>query len=70
MSIIVDCVWSQWDKWSDCSQNCGGGSRTSKRRIEIESADGGEKCEGDNKREESCNLHPCPGMFFNIFLKI
>ena len=64
--MTVNCAWSQWSKWSNCSQECGGGSRISNRTIRIESKHDGEECDGDDSREESCNLHPCPGISLQI----
>ena len=72
----MNCEWSQWSKWSICSQSCGGGKRTSKRTVRIESKQGGEECSGEDVREETCNLHPCPGkpikmrIYFSEFLLI
>ena len=59
--LVVDCVWSQFGNWSECSKTCGGGKKTSKRKIITEAIGGGKDCDGDNTKVESCNEQPCPG---------
>ena len=63
----MNCTWSSWGKWSQCTKTCGNGTRLSKRDIKIKEANGGEECRGNDSREESCNVHPCPGMWFRNF---
>ena len=59
--FTVDGEWSNWQKWSDCTDTCGGGIR--KRRRECNNPapeNGGLKCPGPAEEEEACNEEPCP----------
>ena len=47
--------------WSECSETCGGGSRTSNRTIKQPALHGGNDCIGDDTQIEACNLESCPG---------
>ena len=58
---IVDCEWSQWQRWSGCSKTCGGGSRSRSRKVEIQAENGGQTCEGDSFQIEDCSTNGCPG---------
>lgn len=57
----VDCKWSSYTEWSECSQSCGGGARTSNRTILQHPINGGQECTGTALKTEACNLEPCPG---------
>ena len=57
----VDCRWSSYGVWSECTKTCGGGTRESVRRIEQEAANGGVPCVGEAKRTMECNTEACPG---------
>ena len=46
--------WSQWEQWSECSANCGGGV---KRRVRFCPVDGA--CEGESEEENECNTISC-----------
>ena len=61
LSVLVDCVWSTFGKWSDCSTTCGGGTRFSTRTIIQQSLHGGKECKGEDTQSENCNEAPCPG---------
>ena len=53
--ILAPCVsWSQWDEWSECSANCGGGFKKRVRFCPIEGA-----CEGESEEEDECNTISC-----------
>eukprot|EP00397_Hematodinium_sp_SG-2012_P000943 GEMP01000944.1.p1 GENE.GEMP01000944.1~~GEMP01000944.1.p1 ORF type:complete len:1628 (+),score=304.02 GEMP01000944.1:2-4885(+) len=60
--IPRDCLWSEWQVWSNCSKSCGGGQRTRHRMIATEAQAGGAECEAKPSVEmggcndESCNL--------------
>jgi len=56
----VDCVYSDWQSWSSCSNTCGGGTRTRARLISTAPEHGGVDCKSGNMREiESCNKESC-----------
>ena len=62
MLSIVDCEWSPYTEWSDCSKSCGGGTRISNRTILKNAIDGGQECKGEALKIESCNDQLCPGI--------
>ena len=57
----VDCKWSSYGDWSECSATCGGGKRSSSRAVLQQALDGGEDCVGKVNRIDICNIDPCPG---------
>ena len=62
----IDCQWSSWSKFAECSETCGGGYQIFKRTHQVKSENGGKDCEGDHMKVEKCKKHPCPGKFFHI----
>ncbi|XP_020632435.1 coadhesin-like isoform X1 [Orbicella faveolata] len=57
----VDGQWSNWQKWSDCTETCGGGIRKRIRKCNNPAPEnGGLKCPGPAEEEEACNEEPCP----------
>ena len=59
--FIVDCEWSKFGDWSNCSQPCGGRKKYSKRFKTQSALHGGKECEGPSERVESCNINECQG---------
>ena len=57
----MDCIWSEFGNWSECSKTCGGGERFSTRTIIQQTVQEGKECKGEEKQVESCNEDPCPG---------
>jgi len=55
----TDCVVSAWAAWSDCSSECGGGSKTRVRRTVQSQSYGGAHCP-ILVQTSSCNTAPCP----------
>lgn len=55
----IDCEVGDWESWSKCSKECGGGKQTRTRGIEVPPQYGGKECP---RLEESrnCNRQPCP----------
>ncbi|XP_078661399.1 semaphorin-5A-like isoform X2 [Branchiostoma floridae x Branchiostoma belcheri] len=47
-------TWSCWSEWSHCSVSCDGGTRFRTRMCF-----GMGQCDGDRRKEETCNTHPC-----------
>ena len=62
----VDCEWSDWETWTDCSRSCGVGNRTIHRRISQVALNDGLDCAGNDTLTESCNSNPCPGIKFRF----
>lgn len=54
-----DCVLSEWQEWSMCSQTCGGGQMGRKRSVLRPSKRGGKPCEDSVDSTEACNTAPC-----------
>lgn len=58
----VDCQYSDWEPWGECSASCGGGIHTAKRNG-SEALHGGRECtEGNLSKEDSCNERKCPAV--------
>ena len=57
---MVDCLWSGYSVWSECSSTCGAGTRRRTRRVLQEAVNGGEECLGEEVETEDCDLPPCP----------
>jgi len=55
----VDCQYSEWHSWTECSAPCGGGVHQALRNG-TDPYHGGMDCYEQNKsKEEECNLWPC-----------
>lgn len=63
------CKWSEWKDWSQCDAECGGGSHTRTRSVEVTHCSSCDEplaqkdlCEARSKKEvEPCNMQPCGG---------
>ena len=55
----IHCEWNDWII-GDCTETCGGGSRTNTRTQKVSAAHGGEECKGATSIDESCNVQECP----------
>merc|ERR1712061_145242 len=57
----VDGGFSDWDEWTPCTAECGGGDQTRSRRCDNPAPQfGGLDCVGDFTECQRCNLDPCP----------
>lgn len=56
-SCAVDCVVSNVEDWSDCSEPCGGGTQSYTPQPIIPASGGGMECPGEQTR--TCNTDPC-----------
>merc|ERR1719251_831373 len=54
----VDCELNDWEGWSSCSADCGGGVKERTRSVIIDANHGGEPCE-ETEEEEACNIQDC-----------
>ena len=58
----VDGGWSEWTDFTECSESCGGGTKTRSRSCTNPApADGGAQCQGESSEEETCNTEACAG---------
>ncbi|XP_033116593.1 SCO-spondin-like, partial [Anneissia japonica] len=58
-SCPEDCVWTEWQAWSECTQQCGTEQQfTSRERIPE--SNGGEPCIGPTTKTKMCDLPACP----------
>ena len=56
-----DCTWHDWEEWQACSQSCGGGVKTRKRKLMLPE-NGGKHCaEKDMQEVRACNVGTCHG---------
>ena len=65
----IDCS-GEWDQWTDCNKDCGGGTQTRTYNVEIEKRSGykndlpvdGNECPFADQEVETqqCNTGPCP----------
>ena len=52
--------WGPWGPWSECTKNCGGGTRTRKRECQVVARYGQPStCPGSDTEEEVCNDKSC-----------
>ena len=54
----VDCLWSQWSKWS--SETYGTGFQERYRQISQYAENGGQLCRGQSRQTKECLNEPCP----------
>nr|XP_040563799.1 uncharacterized protein LOC121114036 isoform X11 [Lepeophtheirus salmonis] len=59
----IDCKWSDFSSWSDCSQSCNGGVQFRERKILILARQGGSPCRGERKESRVCSTQQCPPDF-------
>jgi len=56
----IDCEWTRWSPWSDCSATCGGGQRSRHRRVMIKPRNGGQACGDAGTDVQECGTVACP----------
>jgi hypothetical protein len=57
----VDCDYTEWSDWSECTLTCGGGIKRRSRLGDSPPKKGdGTECEKDLQETEPCNAEPCP----------
>lgn len=54
----IDCVVSEWVKWSECSKACGGGTTKRTRKVITQVQNAGKACPLTEERK-SCNVGSC-----------
>lgn len=55
----VDCVMTEWSTWGSCSADCGTGTRSRVRSVQVPPMAGGKAC-GARWEEGKCNVQKCP----------
>lgn len=56
----IDCQVSDWTIFSECTQKCGGGTKTRSRIISEQPLNGGKECPDIISETINCNTHTCP----------
>ena len=56
----IDCQWTSWTNWGQCSETCGHGSKTRTRGKAQDAMYGGEDCRGNETKVEKCHIKQCP----------
>ena len=61
--LVVHGGWTVWEDATQCSDSCGGGLKQQVRSCTNPVPQcGGDECDGEQKRNVSCNTQCCPGM--------
>jgi len=55
----IDCAMSSWGEWGECTEPCGGGTRSRSRSIVAEPVGAGAACPADLTESEDCKLATC-----------
>ena len=55
----IDCKWSEYSPWSECSKSCGSGIRRRIRVVVQNASIGGKECTGLDKEAEECKILDC-----------
>ena len=59
--ISVNCLWSDWNAWNDCSATCDGGTRLRSRFVKETAQNGGSQCTGGSAESQACGSAACGG---------
>ena len=66
----MDCVWSNWGAYTECSGICGTGTRNRTRKITVRPNHGGSDCVGNfTQVDDTCIISDnpeCPGEYQNF----
>ena len=55
----VDCEWSDFGEWTQCSASCNTGIQSRFRTITRQASNGGRRCLGARQESRTCNNQPC-----------
>jgi len=54
----IDCKLSEWEEWSKCTKECGGGVQTRTRKLEVQPKNGGQYCDA-LQETQPCDSGSC-----------
>ena len=60
-SLLVDCIWGEWEAWESCSQSCESGTRQRSRSYAQMAMHDGKNCTGQATDAQFCYTGPCKG---------
>ena len=66
INILVDCKYSNWTEWSECSVTAGNGVEVRYRTENPSAAYGGRACVGDKNQTQPCYIEFCKLFFIVI----
>lgn len=55
---VIDCVVSPWGPWSACDVECGSGTMSRSRTVEVQPRNGGRRCPSLDQRR-GCQVSNC-----------
>ncbi|MAD25540.1 MAG: hypothetical protein CMO44_15370, partial [Verrucomicrobiales bacterium] len=56
----VDCAFTEWSGWGECSETCGDGTSKRTREVTTDAAHGGVACPDSMEEDKACHITPCP----------
>ena len=58
---VCDCIWNEWESWSQCSKTCDEGTKTRERTVVRQATNGGQACEEEinGSEQDSCLVIHC-----------
>ena len=59
--FAVNCKWSDFGSWSNCSAPCGKGEQNRTRTVLAAASNGGNDCTGTHEEIRTCKIKECPG---------
>ena len=57
----LDCQWSSWSGWTQCSKTCGNGQKFKTRSVFRNAVNGGKDWAGDDRITQECQTRQCQG---------
>lgn len=64
--LVVDCQVTPWGPWSACDTDCGPGTMSRTRTVQVQPQNGGRHCPSLEQRRgcqvSNCHHHPDPAI--------